>query len=242
MTIIYTGWKRCWGSANKSAIASVDISTQDVLNAYRCGFFPMADSRVSEEFYWYDPPMRGQLSIDNLHIPAKLRKTLLKNPYEITVNQNFEAVIDGCAARAHDRDETWINQGIRDLFIQLHKEGHAHSVESRKDDKLLGGLYGLAIGGAFMGESMFSRATDASKAALVALCAQLHRQGFQILDTQFINDHLKQFGAYEIPKAEYIEQLVPAVFMDISFLDNNQQTISFETIKQYINRKDNNNI
>lgn len=196
----------------------------------------MADSRDSEEFYWYDPPMRGQLSIENLHIPAKLRKTLLKHPYDITVNQDFEAVIDGCAARADDRADTWINQGIRDLFVQLHKEGHAHSIESRKNGKLMGGLYGLAIGGAFMGESMFSRATDASKAALVALCAQLHKQGFKILDTQFINDHLKQFGAYEIPKAAYIEQLVPAAFMEISFLDNNQQTIDFETIQQYLSK------
>lgn len=197
----------------------------------------MAETRDSGEFYWYDPPMRGQLSIENLHIPAKLRKTVLKRPYNITVNQDFEDVIDGCAALTDDRQETWINAGIRDLFVQLHKEGHAHSVEARdKDGKLCGGLYGLAIGGAFMGESMFSRADNASKVALVALCAQLWKQDFTVLDTQFINDHLKQFGAYEIPKDAYLEKLVPAVCANAVFIEQNQSGISFDTIENYLQR------
>ncbi|MEC8664807.1 MAG: leucyl/phenylalanyl-tRNA--protein transferase [Pseudomonadota bacterium] len=182
---------------------SEEITIADVLNGYACGLFPMADSRTSPEFHWYDPPMRGQLSIPALHIPKKLLKTVRQAPYDIRINTAFADVIDGCAETAADRPETWINQGIRDLFVALHRAGFAHSVEAWDGDKLVGGLYGLAIGGAFMGESMFSRADDASKVALVHLCARLWKGGYSILDTQFTNPHLEQFGIYEVSRNEY---------------------------------------
>ncbi|HIF26326.1 MAG TPA: leucyl/phenylalanyl-tRNA--protein transferase [Micavibrio sp.] len=182
---------------------SEEITIADVLNGYACGLFPMADSRTSPEFHWYDPPMRGQLSISALHIPKKLLKTVRQAPYDIRIDTAFEDVIDGCAETAADRPETWINQGIRDLFVALHRAGFARSVEAWDGDKLVGGLYGLAIGGAFMGESMFSRADDASKVALVHLCARLWKGGYSILDTQFTNPHLEQFGIYEVSRNEY---------------------------------------
>lgn len=214
-----------------------EIGIDDVLNAYRCGLFPMADSRDSADFFWYDPPRRGQLSIAKLHIPARLKKTARQHPYHITINQDFTAVIDGCAATADDRRETWINRGIRDLFIALHRAGYAHSIETRDKEsgKLAGGLYGLAIGAAFMGESMFSRATDASKIALIALCAQLRQQGFTVLDTQYTNEHLEQFGVFEISREEYRARLNDALKKQCIFSPPMQSTIEIEIIKQYIN-------
>jgi leucyl/phenylalanyl-tRNA--protein transferase len=209
---------------------------EHVLDAYRCGLFPMAESRDSDEFYWYDPPQRGQLSITDLHIPKRLKRTALSAPYRITINQDFAGVIDGCAAQRNDRKETWINHGIRNLFIALHHEGHAHSVECYQGTNLVGGLYGLALGGAFMGESMFSRARDASKIALIGLCAQLWKQGFTLLDTQYINDHLTQFGAYEIPKDDYLTLLHKALTHPCTFTNKSPDTIDIETIKQYINK------
>lgn len=213
-----------------------EIGIDDILNAYRCGLFPMADSRDSADFFWYDPPRRGQLSIETLHVPARLKKTIRKHPYRITVNQDFVGVIDGCAAIADDRQETWINRGIRDLFIALHRTGYAHSIETRdhKTGALAGGLYGLAIGGAFMGESMFSRATDASKIALVALCAQLKQQGFTLLDTQYTNEHLEQFGVFEISREQYRARLNNALKKQCIFAPPLQTTLDIETIKQYI--------
>ena len=164
----------------------------------------MADSKDALFYNFYRPEQRGQLSIDALHIPKKLKKTVRHFPYTVTVNKAFEGVIDECALEGgKGRESTWINETIRDVFIDLHKKGRAHSVECWQDDKLIGGLYGLAIGKVFCGESMFSRATDASKIALVHLCARLWKGGFSVLDTQFINDHLLQFGAYEITQKKY---------------------------------------
>lgn len=183
----------------------------DILAAYASGLFPMADSAEAEEFFWYDPPLRGQLSITDLHIPARLKKSVLAGPYDVRIDTAFEEVLNGCAAATDDRPKTWINKGIRDLFMELHCAGFAHSVECWKDGALAGGLYGLAIGGFFSGESMFSRKRDASKVALVHLCARLSRGGFSLLDTQFINDHLRQFGAYEISRESYRRQLREAV-------------------------------
>lgn len=197
-----------------------DITAADIIEAYRHGLFPMADSAGNEDFYWYDPVLRGQLPVAGLHIPARLRRTLLSFPYEITVDTDFTGIIDLCAAKTDDRPETWINKPIRDLFIALHKSGHAHSIEvrDRQSGLLAGGLYGLAIGGAFFGESMVSRARDASKIALVHLCARLWHGGFMLLDTQFINEHLKQFGAYEVPRNIYLEQLEEATAAPADFL------------------------
>ncbi len=194
-----------------------DFTIADVVAAYKCGLFPMAESRDSGIFYWYDPPMRGQLPIADLHIPARLRRTALKFPFEVRIDTAFGEVIDGCAAAAKNRPETWINKGIKDLFNALHEAGYAHSLEVWKDGKLAGGLYGMALGGAFMGESMFSLARDASKIALVHLCARLWQGGFTVLDTQFVNPHLKQFGVYEAPREEYLKKLRAALNIDGDF-------------------------
>lgn len=196
-----------------------EITAEDVLNAYRCGLFPMADSAESEEFYWYDPPLRGQLPIAKLHIPQRLRRTVLKFPFQIEVDTDFAAVIDACAApdKRKDREKTWINEGIRALFIELNDMGYAHSVECWREGKLVGGLYGMALGSVFMGESMFSRVRDASKVALVHLCARLWKGGFTVLDTQFINEHLRQFGAFEIAREEYQKRLRRALATPADF-------------------------
>ena len=196
---------------------SDDLTLDDVLRAYAMGLFPMAESRDDEEFWWFDPPRRGQLDIAGLHIPEKLRKTVLKFPYEIRVDTAFATVIDACAEIRKTQAETWINKPIRDIFIGLHQAGFAHSVEAWKDGQLVGGLYGLALGRAFCGESMFSTATDASKICLVHLCARLWKAGFTVLDTQFVNDHLKQFGCYEIDSNIYKERLAQALTRKADF-------------------------
>lgn len=193
------------------------LSIRDILAAYASGLFPMADSAEAEEFFWYDPPLRGQLPIDNLHIPFRLKKTVLSGVYDVCIDTSFESVIDSCAECREIRPKTWINRGIRDLFVDLHRAGYAHSVECWNDGKLAGGLYGLSIGGFFSGESMFSRQRDASKVALVHLCARLHRGGFRLLDTQFLNDHLRQFGAYEIPRESYLQLLPTAIAATADF-------------------------
>lgn len=182
-----------------------------ILDAYREGIFPMADTADSRHFNFYRPEKRGQLSIENLHIPRRLKKTLRQAPYEVTVDMAFAEIITGCAAEGQGRDITWINGPIRDVYIELHAMGYAHSVEcwsgTGADRKLAGGLYGVAIGRVFCGESMVSWARDASKVALVHLAARLWKGGFTVLDTQFINSHLEQFGAYEISQKEY-ERLI----------------------------------
>jgi len=188
-----------------------------ILDAYRHGLFPMAYSGESAHINWVCPEMRGQLSIPDLHIPRSLLKTLRRGPYEVCVNRDFAGVITECAVTDDSRPETWINDSIRSVFVDLHQHGHAHSVECWQDGDLVGGLYGLAIGGAFFGESMFSRARDASKIALVHLAARLWRGGFSLLDTQFTNDHLEQFGVYEVAHEEYVVQLNAAVKIESDF-------------------------
>ncbi len=179
------------------------LTPELMIEAYKQGLFPMAYNAGSPFIHWVCPDMRGQLSITDLHIPKSLIKTVKKSPYEVRIDSDFNQVIKLCAAPSPDRPETWINEPIIDIFCKLHDLGHAHSVECWEDHKLVGGLYGMAIGSAFFGESMFSRATDASKIALVHLAARLWKGGFTLLDTQFVNDHLIQFGVYEIPHAEY---------------------------------------
>lgn len=180
-----------------------------ILSAYREGIFPMADSADALFFNFYEPRQRGQLSIDSLHVPKRLRKTVRQAPYQVTVDDAFEQVIDDCAAEDLRQEQTWINPAIRDVFIKLHEKGYAHSIEcwqgKGRSKKLAGGLYGIAIGRVFCGESMVSHATNASKIALVHLCARLWMGGFTVLDTQFTNEHLKQFGVYEIPQKKYVK-------------------------------------
>lgn len=192
--------------------------TDLLLQAYRDGVFPMAESADEDAFAFYKPYQRGILPIDDLHIPAKLAKLLRKAPYSVSINRAFEEVIDCCAAATPKRSKTWINRPIRDMFVALHHEGHAHSVECwTQDGRLAGGLYGLAIGAVFCGESMFSNESDASKIALVHLCAILSARGFTVLDTQFINPHLLQFGAYEMDQADYEALIETEMEKDVSF-------------------------
>jgi len=200
-----------------------DITPEIILNAYHTGIFPMAESVDSPTINFYKPDMRGQLSIDNIHIPKRLIRTVKNAPYEIKINEDFIGVIDGCASAQKGRETSWINPIIRDVFIELHKMGHAHSVECWAYDEsnnleLVGGLYGLVLGQIFCGESMFSFKKDASKIALVHLCARLHMGGFHVLDTQFINDHLKQFGAYEITSDEYDMLIKSKAHKDADFI------------------------
>jgi leucyl/phenylalanyl-tRNA--protein transferase len=193
------------------------VNPEDFLLAYANGYFPMAESAEAREFHWYDPPLRGQLPIKGLHVSRRLRDTVLRGAYDVSVDTDFAAVIDSCAAATPKRPKTWINREIRDLFVALHEGGHVHSVECRKDGALVGGIYGLTLGGVFCGESMFSRVRDASKVALVHLCARLWRGGFTVFDTQLLNPHLMQFGAYEITREEYRDRLREAVFKEADF-------------------------
>lgn len=186
--------------------------TPDLLiRAYSVGLFPMAESRRDPTLYWIDPEQRGVLPLDAFHVPRKLKRLIRRAPFDIRVDTAFREVIEGCATPAPGREDTWINTEIVRVYGVLHRMGCAHSVECWADDRLVGGLYGVALGGAFFGESMFSRATNASKVALVHLVARLIKGGFQLLDAQFVNDHLKQFGAHEIPREAYRAQLGAAL-------------------------------
>ncbi|WP_284947920.1 leucyl/phenylalanyl-tRNA--protein transferase [Acidisoma cladoniae] len=182
-----------------------------LLRAYRAGLFPMAETRTSFRLYWLDPEHRGVLPLDHFHLPRRLRRTVLSDRYRVTTDAAFDAVISACAESGPTRSDTWINPAIERLFRGLHEMGHAHSVECWLGDDLVGGLYGMAIRGAFFGESMFSRARDASKVALVHLVARLRMAGFTLLDTQFVTSHLAQFGAIEIPRELYRRRLAEAL-------------------------------
>lgn len=186
----------------------MDLTPALMLKAYASGIFPMADSADSPELFWFEPEMRGILPLDGgFHVPTKLRQFIRRSLYEIKVDTSFAEVIRHCASA---REDTWINQTIIDVFTELHHLGHAHSVEAWQDGQLIGGLYGVRIGAAFFGESMFSLKPNASKCCLVHLVEKLQRGGFQLCDVQYQNDHLKQFGIIEIPQAEYRERLKKA--------------------------------
>jgi leucyl/phenylalanyl-tRNA--protein transferase len=190
----------------------LEVTPDLVLRAYAAGVFPMAESRGSDRMYWLDPALRGVLPLDEgFHLPRRLKRTALSARFDVTSDRDFSAVIRGCAEPAPGRTDTWINDEIEWLFCELHRRGRAHSVETWIDGRLVGGLYGVALGGAFFGESMFSRVTDASKVALVHLVARLRLCGFVLCDTQFLTAHLARFGAVEIPKAEYKRRLADAL-------------------------------
>ena len=194
------------------------FDTADLLNCYRRGVFPMADSRDDMRLFLMDPDLRGVLPLDRFHVPARLRKTVRKNPFRVTVDTAFNRVIEACAEPHPTRPATWINDSILNLYGALHREGHAHSVECWSDEnELVGGLYGVSLGGAFFGESMFSRATDASKIALVHLVARLKTGGYQLLDAQFHNPHLEQFGLEEISRDEFRAKLWRALRVNADF-------------------------
>ncbi len=187
------------------------ITPELMLRAYRVGMFPMAESRHSERLYWLDPEQRGVLPLGGFHLSRRLLRTTLSGAFEVTSDQDFGAVIASCAATAPGRQDTWINTDIETLFLALHRAGHAHSIETWRDGQLVGGLYGVSIGGVFFGESMFSRATDASKVALAHLVARMRLGGYRLLDTQFVTAHLSQFGAIEVPRDDYKLMLAEAV-------------------------------
>ena len=192
------------------------FAPETLIKAYALGVFPMADAHDSDDIRFYDPEVRALIPLDDavgrgIHIPRRLRRTVRKTPFNVTIDHDFPAVIKGCAELADDRTDTWINKDIQALYIALHKMGFAHSIEVWDNNRLVGGLYGVALRAAFFGESMFSRATDASKIALVHLMARLKAGGFQILDAQFTNPHLVQFGITEISRDAFQNKLAVAM-------------------------------
>lgn len=204
--------------SNASCEAAIRRSPDDwhltpemILRAYSIGIFPMASRREDVSVHWVAPTMRGILPLAGFHVPRRLRRTVRSERFEVTCDRDFARVIDRCAAPRNGHSETWINTEITRVFIELHQLGHAHSIEVYREDRLVGGLYGLALGGAFFGESMFSTEPDASKVALVHLIARLRLGGFVLLDTQFVTDHLQQFGAHEVPASTYLQQLDSAL-------------------------------
>jgi leucyl/phenylalanyl-tRNA--protein transferase len=213
------------------------LSADLLLRAYRMGLFPMADSRSSDRLYWLDPELRGILPLDRFHLPRRLLRTVRAGVYEVSADRDFAAVIAGCAAATPDRQETWINPGIERLYGELHRMGHAHSVECRHDGLLVGGLYGVALGGAFFGESMFSFATDASKVALVHLVIRLRLGGFRLLDTQFVTAHLSRFGAEEVPRTDY-KILLATALTEEAVWPNEIEPAAFDTELRRLAGKD----
>jgi leucyl/phenylalanyl-tRNA--protein transferase len=203
----------------------MEITPELLLSAYAYGVFPMAESRGSEEIFWVDPPLRGILPLDAFHIPRSLRRTVRRRPFEVRCDTAFTAVVEACAAPTAGRPSTWISRPIAALYEQLCRSGHAHSVECWRDGALVGGLYGVALKSAFFGESMFSRATDASKVALVHLVAILCRRGFRLLDTQMATAHLARFGCIEISRADYRRRLAAALRADARFTCEDHEAV-----------------
>lgn len=187
--------------------ALIELTPSLLLRAYAAGVFPMAESADAREVLWIDPELRGIIPLYGFHVPKSLLKKVRRGAHQVDIDRDFEAVIDACAAR----DSTWINVEIRRLYVGLHRMGYAHSIEVRRDGALVGGLYGVKLGAAFFGESMFSTAQDASKIALVHLVARLKVGGFQLLDTQFVTEHLAQFGARTVSRGRYRDLLELAV-------------------------------
>ncbi len=194
-----------------STTQSFEITPQVLLRAYSIGMFPMADSADDPTIFWVDPEERGIFPLDGLIVSRSLAKLVRSDRYEVRVDQDFDAVIEGCAGGGAERPKTWINERIRKLYRELFHKGFVHTVEAWRDGELVGGLYGVQMGGAFFGESMFHTARDASKVALVHLVARLRTAGASLLDTQFVTPHLQSLGAVEIPRAEYHRRLDEAL-------------------------------
>jgi leucyl/phenylalanyl-tRNA--protein transferase len=196
--------------ASRDDIA-IEITPQVLLKAYACGIFPMAESADDPALYWIEPPQRGILPLDAVHVSRRLARTVRQQVFEVRIDTDFDSVISGCAASRPGRRTTWINPKIRGLYRDLFAMGYCHTVETWAAGRLVGGLYGVALNGAFFGESMFSFERDASKVALIHLCARLVEGGFSLLDTQFVTEHLKQFGAIEIARQEFHQRLEQAL-------------------------------
>jgi leucyl/phenylalanyl-tRNA--protein transferase len=194
------------------------IPSELLLAAYASGWFPMADEEGV--ISWYSPDPRGILPIDAFHVPSRLQRVVRQGHVQVEINTAFEEVMRACAEAEREPEDTgtWISEEIIESYCALHEQGYAHSVEVRQDGALVGGLYGVSLGGAFFGESMFHRVTDASKVALVALVKRLHSHGFTLLDTQWVTGHLQQFGAIEIPRPEYLQRLDESLELEVSFV------------------------
>ncbi|MDO9415873.1 leucyl/phenylalanyl-tRNA--protein transferase [Pararhizobium sp.] len=188
-----------------------EVTPDLLLRAYSIGLFPMADNAEDPELFWVEPDVRGVIPLDSFHVSKSLAKTIRRAPFDIRADTAFEAVLAGCAESVPGRPTTWINGKIRSLYSTLHRMGHAHSVEAWEGEALVGGLYGVSLGAAFFGESMFSRRTDASKICLVSLVERLRAKGFRLLDAQFTTEHLKTFGAVDVAKWDYERMLADAV-------------------------------
>ncbi|MBD2746761.1 leucyl/phenylalanyl-tRNA--protein transferase [Microvirga sp. BT688] len=188
-----------------------EITADILLKAYAAGIFPMAEDADDPSLFWVEPRERGIIPLDDFHVSKRLARTVRSDMFEVRVDQNFDAVIAGCAAPAADREKTWISRRIRELYGELFNAGYCHTVEVYQEGRLVGGLYGVRLNGAFFGESMFHTERDASKVALVHLVARLRRGGFSLLDTQFVTSHLAQFGATEVPRRAYKQMLRSAM-------------------------------
>jgi leucyl/phenylalanyl-tRNA--protein transferase len=204
--------------------ALIEITPEVLLKAYACGIFPMAESAEDPALFWMEPDMRGIIPLDRFHMSARLARTVRSDRFTVTVNRDFDSVVEGCAEPHPGRPRTWINARIRTLYRKLYERRHCHSVEVYEGNELVGGLYGVSLGRAFFGESMFHRTRDASKVAMVHLVARLRAGGFKLLDTQFVTDHLKTFGAIEVPRRQYHKLLEAALVGegDFTALGNKQ--------------------
>jgi leucyl/phenylalanyl-tRNA--protein transferase len=202
---------------NSRDSVSSAITPEVLLRAYACGIFPMAESADDPTLFWVEPEMRGVIPLDGFRVSSRLARTVRSDAFTVTVDTAFKAVIANCAAPQAGREDTWINARIRDLYVGLHELGHGHSVEVWQNDELVGGLYGVSLGRAFFGESMFHRARDASKVALVHLVARLMTGGFALLDAQYVTEHLRSFGAVEIPRRRYRALLDKAIKGEADF-------------------------
>jgi len=191
--------------------AFIDITPEVLLKAYSCGIFPMAESAEDPALYWIEPEKRGIIPLDRFHVPDRLARTVRSSRYAVVVDRNFDAIIDGCAEPRPGRSRTWINTRIRNLYRKLYERGDCHTVEVYDGEELVGGLYGVSLGRAFFGESMFHRARDASKIALVHLVARLKAGHYRLLDTQFVTEHLQTFGAVEVSRPVYHKLLDAAL-------------------------------
>jgi leucyl/phenylalanyl-tRNA--protein transferase len=203
--------------ARKSDPFALEITPDLIVRAYQAGVFPMAEDASSPDLFWVSPERRGIMPLDGFKVSKSLRKTLRQHPYSVRVDSDFEGVIEGCATAGTDRESTWINPTIKSLYGALFDRGQAHTVEVWDGEELVGGLYGLALGAAFFGESMFHRKTDASKIALAHLVERLNAGGFMLLDTQFVTDHLRSLGGIEIPREDYEGRLAQALSYDADF-------------------------
>jgi leucyl/phenylalanyl-tRNA--protein transferase len=197
--------------------ALIDITPEVLLKAYSCGIFPMAESADDPALYWIEPERRGIIPLDRFHLPDRLARTVRSDRFAVAVDRDFDAIIDGCARPGPGRARTWINARIRNLYRKLYERGDCHTVEVYQDGELVGGLYGVSLGCAFFGESMFHTVRDASKVALVHLVARLQAGHYRLLDTQFVTAHLKTFGAVEVPRPAYHKLLDAALVGEADF-------------------------